>query len=221
MDFPFKNVKGLAGLLYKNEPAESPGILSEAPKPMGILDAVGLSALMPAAQANPVELARQKYPYLRNANIAHVRGEGPSEGRQLEMWAPGDQGWNWKGKHFQRPQGLPLDAHGIETFGDVRPLDVLADYVSHHSVNEDPKLKGLYQQFSASVPENTMLQRYKYHRENMGEDRSYAEWKKDTGLPEYFRGYTFNQFGPNAKDFYTQEQLQILDQVRALLGVDE
>jgi hypothetical protein len=33
-----------------------------------------------------------------------------------------------------------------------------------------------------------------------------------------FRGYTFNQW-ENAKDMYTPQQLQVLDQVRKYLGV--
>jgi hypothetical protein len=64
-----------------------------------------------------------------------------------------------------------------------------------------------------------MQERYKFHQQNFGEKRPYDLWLQHTGIPEMFRGYTFDQWGPNAAKKYTPEQLNILNQVRQYLGI--
>ena len=51
------------------------------------------------------------------------------------------------------------------------------------------------------------------------EKRPYEQWYQMTGLPEMFRGYTFNQFGQNAEQMYTPQQLETLNAVRQYLGI--
>ena len=63
-----------------------------------------------------------------------------------------------------------------------------------------------------------MQERYQYHTQNLGENRPYEQWMQMTGLPEMFRGYTFNQWQDAAK-MYTPEQLQTLNAVRSYLGI--
>ena len=95
---------------------------------------------------------------------------------------------------------------------------MLADYVSHHAVKNDPVLQALYTEFESNVDPAVLKQRYEVHRKKYGEKRPYEQWKERTGLPELFRGYTFNQWD-NAEEMYTPQQLDILNRVRGYVGV--
>lgn len=153
--------------------------------------------------------AQNKYPYLSNKDISFAYN--PQEGdRKLEFYHP---------EETERPVYIPAGKPGIEVFNpNVTPEDILGDYVSHYGVSVDPKLKGYYEQFEGLLDPIKMQKRYQYHQENFGENRPYENWKQMTGVPEMFRGYTFNQW-PDAAQMYTPEQLQILNQVRSYLGI--
>ena len=69
--------------------------------------------------------------------------------------------------------------------------------------------------------QNKRLQeQYKYYQEHpeYKEQRPFEDWAKASGLPGYFRGYTFNQW-PDSTQMYTPEQLEVLNQVRSYLGI--
>ena len=155
------------------------------------------------------QTAQEKYPYLSGKDISF--SYNPQEGdRQLEFYHP---------EETQRPPSIPAGKVGIQVFNPkVTPEDILGDYVSHYGVEVDPKLKDYYQQFSGLLDPATMQKRYQYHQQNFGEQRPYEEWSRMTGVPEIFRGYTFNQF-PDAQKLYTPEQLNVLNQVRSYLGI--
>ena len=165
------------------------------------------------------EKAQQEYPYLANKNIAYKYS--PNKGRGfLEFYDPEEIG----SPEFPRPKELPLGKIGIEVFDPkTRPIDILADYVSHYGVEQDPFLVERYKQFASSMtPEQRqrLQEQYKYYQQHpeYREQRPYEEWEKVSGLPGYFRGYTFNQW-ENPRELYTQQQLQMLDEVRRYLGV--
>lgn len=165
------------------------------------------------------EKAQQEYPYLANKNIAYKYS--PNKGRGfLEFYDPEEIG----SPEFPRPKELPLGKIGIEVFDPkTRPIDILADYVSHYGVEQDPFLVERYKQFASSMtPEQRqrLQEQYKYYQQHpeYREQRPYEEWEKISGLPGYFRGYTFNQW-ENPQELYTQQQLQMLDEVRRYLGV--
>jgi len=165
------------------------------------------------------EKAQQEYPYLANKNIAYKYS--PNKGRGfLEFYDPEETG----SPEFPRPKELPLGKIGIEVFDPkTRPIDILADYVSHYGVEQDPFLVERYKQFASSMtPEQRqrLQEQYKYYQQHpeYREQRPYEEWEKISGLPGYFRGYTFNQWD-NPQELYTQQQLQMLDEVRRYLGV--
>lgn len=161
--------------------------------------------------------AQSQYPYMKNANLAATYTEGNKDNRQLEYWPAGESGDD----QYPRPKNIPLESSGVEVFNkDTRPLDVLADYVSHEAVNKDPKLKALYDDFSSSVPDAQMRERYEYHKQNLGEKRPYEEWKTQTGMPEFFRGYTFDQWKDSEK-LYTPQQLEKLKKIKDYLGIGE
>jgi len=157
------------------------------------------------------EKAKQQYPYLADKDIAYkyTPQENPEymlesyQGEDIPAWGQGKQA-------------------AIEVFNPATsPLDILGDYVSHYAVTQDPKLAAYYQQFQNLLDPASMQERYKYHVENLGETRPYDQWFQMTGLPEIFRGYTFNQWGSpeEAKKMYSPEQLNVLDQVRNYLGI--
>jgi hypothetical protein len=155
-----------------------------------------------------LERAQQEYPYLAGKDIAYKYSPQKDPEYKLEFYQGGD---------------LPDWAKGRKTAIEVfnpktTPLDVLGDYVSHYGVQQDPQLQAYYQQFQNLLDPAAMQQRYQYHTQNLREERPYEQWAKMTGVPEMFRGYTFNQW-ENAKDMYTPQQLQVLDQVRKYLGV--
>lgn len=158
--------------------------------------------------------AKKAYPYLANSGLVGISGQDGGT-RKLEYWPRGEPG----NAQYPRPSGIPMNSVGVELFDkNVSPKDILADYVSHEAVTSDPKLQALYQEFAATVPEETMRKRYEYHKANLGEQRDFETWKERSGMPEYFRGYTFDQW-PDARRFYSPQQLQKLDQVRQYLGV--
>jgi hypothetical protein len=156
------------------------------------------------------EGAKKEYPYLADKDIAFAYTPTEGDQRMLEFYPPDEE---------QRPAYIPKGVPGIEVFNpQTKPLDILGDYVSHYGVNVDPQLQELYSQFQGQLDPNMMQQRYQYHVQNLGEQRPYEQWLQTSGLPEMFRGYTFNQW-ENAKDMYTPEQLKTLDAVRSYLRI--
>lgn len=165
------------------------------------------------------EKTQQEYPYLSNKDISYKYS--PNKGRGfLEFYDPQEIG----SPEFPRPKELPIGKVGIEVFDSkTRPIDILADYVSHYGVEQDPFLIERYKQFSSSMtPEQRqrLQEQYKYYQQHpeYQEQRPYQEWENASGLPGYFRGYTFNQW-ENPQEIYTPEQIKMLDEVKKYLGV--
>jgi len=165
------------------------------------------------------ENAKKEYPYLADKDIAF--DYAPSQGRGfLEFYSPEETG----SPEYPRPQNIPLGRVGVQVFDPkTRPIDILADYVSHYGVENDPYLSERYQQFQQSfTPEQQqrLQEQYAYYQQHpeYKESRPYEEWLKASGMPAYFRGYTFNQWD-DAKDMYTPEQLKILDAVQSYLRI--
>jgi len=174
-----------------------------------------------AKRGNPsllMEEARAQYPYMKDADIGF--SFNPSQdNRKLEYWPQGEVG----SESMPRPQAFPLNRDYLQVLKeDVRPIDILGDYVSHGAVKKDSVLKGMYDKFSSLVPDEKMRERYDYHVKNNGESRPYDVWKEIAGLPELFRGYTFDQWTPEqSANLYTEDQLNILDEVRSYLGINK
>ena len=86
------------------------------------------------------EKARTDYPYLADKDIAYKYS--PKEGRGfLEFYDPQEPG----SPEYPRPKELPLGKVGIEVFDPkTKPIDILADYVSHYGVEKDPYLSERY-----------------------------------------------------------------------------
>lgn len=173
-----------------------------------------------ADQGNKLfERAQQEYPYLSDKNIAYKYSPGQGRGF-LEFYDPEEIG----SPEFPRPKELPLGKIGIEVFDPkTRTIDILADYVSHYGVEKDPFLMERYKQFIGSMtPQQRqhLQNQYKYYQQDpeYKEQRPYEDWEKASGLPGYFRGYTFNQW-ENPQEIYTPEQMKMLDEVKKYLGV--
>jgi len=154
------------------------------------------------------EAAQKEYPYLQGKDIAYKFSPQQNPEYMLE---------SYKGEDL--PEWAKGRQAAIEVFNPkTSPLDILGDYVSHYAVETDPQLQQLYQQFQGQLDPKSMQERYQYHVANFGENRPYEQWYQMTGLPEMFRGYTFNQW-ENPKELYTPAQLQTLDTVRQYLGI--
>ena len=165
------------------------------------------------------ENAKKEYPYLADKNLAFKYS--PSGGRGfLEFYGPDETG----SPEYPRPKDIPMGQVGVEVFNPkVRSKDILADYVSHYGVEQDPFLKERYQQFLGSFTpqqQETLKEQYKWYQNDpeFKETRPYEEWLNISGLPAFFRGYTFDQW-EDAKEMYTPEQLKTLDAVRSYLGI--
>jgi len=165
------------------------------------------------------EKAKTEYPYLADKDIAYKYS--PAQGRGfLEFYSPEETG----SPEYPRPKEIPMGKVGVEVFDPrTRPLDILADYVSHYGVEKDPFLAQRYQQFQQSfTPEQQqrLQEQYAYYQQHpeYKETRPYEEWLKASGMPGYFRGYTFDQW-KDSQDAYTQQQLELLNQIRQYLGV--
>lgn len=162
-----------------------------------------------AAQPDAVAQAMKQYPILNGIGLRAVNGQ--RGGNVLEFWPPGEPG----SSDYARPSGLDLGAPGVEVGPKARPIDILADVVSHHLVNTDPGLKRAYSTFVNSVtPEQEQMLRnqYQYAKQSFGEKRNFDTWKEVSGLPAFFRGYPFQQWPAEFNQrAYTPQQTQLLD----------
>jgi hypothetical protein len=157
----------------------------------------------------------KQYPYLSGKPIDYLYDPRSGDNRYLEAYPPGETG----NPNDPRPKQLPINRYGIHVLSpNVTPLDILGDYVSHGAVKDDPILKKMYDEFQSTVPDSVMKERYKVHQQRYGEKRPFEEWLQTAGMPEYFRGYTFNQWN-KPEEMYTQQQLQILDKIKEYVGV--
>ena len=174
------------------------------------------SQTQPSSEASHPSLldqAREQYPVLNNYDIGYKNNIGGGPG-YMESWSPTETGT----PDFPRPQEFPPGQFGVENYrADSRPIDVLADVASHHLINVDPTVKQAYQNFQGSLEpwqEDILKDQYQYAQQNENEQRPYEDWKSASGVPGYFRGYTFQQWPDEFnKNAYTPEQIKNLDGV--------
>ena len=170
------------------------------------------------SQPSVFEQAQSQWPILRNPNIVYMDTPDPKNPNKLEAWPPGESGT----LTASRPKDIPIDKYGIQTFHDVRPIDVLGDVVSHFLVQSDPTLKDYYSRFEKSLTpeqEARIKHDYSYAREHERERRPYNQWRAASRLPAYFRGYAFQQWPQDfTSHVYTPEQRQMFDQMMQYLA---
>jgi hypothetical protein len=166
-----------------------------------------------------LDQARAQYPILKKYDIQYKDSIGRAPG-YLESWPPGETG----SAELPRPKEFANDKFGVEVYDkNTSPKDVLADVVSHHLVDVDPKIKSAYEDFKGSLQpfqEKILRQQYEHDKntavagEAGGETRSFEDWKETAGLPAYFRGYTFGQWPSSFNQkAYTPDQMKKLDGV--------
>ncbi|MBO0710398.1 MAG: hypothetical protein J2P47_03855 [Acetobacteraceae bacterium] len=188
--------------------------------PLGPDDPFARGIVPPAR--NPFEEAEFRWPFLRD--IPHIYSQVPGR-TNLEAWPPLETG----SPDYPRPRGLPQGYFGIEIFDrSIRPEDVLGDVVSHGLRFTDPTIAQIYDDFAASVTpeqEDRLREQYQWSIDNEGEQRSYTDWRELAGLPSFFRGYPFKQWGdseepPDAiwQRDYTAEQRELLDRMMRYLN---
>ena len=163
------------------------------------------------------------YPRLKSLDYGYKESpQTEGDNRQLEHWTAGEPG----DEKYPRPSDLPLDKHSIEVFNkNIKPSDVAGDIVSHHLVNEDPKLKEINKEFESTLSSSTgktALRELYAEALRGGEDRNYKQWLDQTGKAQYLRGYAFDQFPKESQDkFYSTKQKAILDKMKSYLqGAD-
>lgn len=160
---------------------------------------------------NLLDQARDQYPILKNHDIGYTEAFGRSKG-YLESWPAGEEG----GQDLPRPKELAPDKFGIEIYDKkTRPIDVLGDVVSHKLINDDPKIKQHYEEFQDSMKpwqKKNLKAQFEHDKREYGEDRSYDDWEKSSGMPAYFRGYPFKQWD-DPKEMYTPGQMKKLDKM--------
>lgn len=173
---------------------------------------------LPVQRPSLMDQARQQYPILNNYDIGYKNNVGGGQG-WMESWPPNETGT----LQSPRPKEFPIGQFGVENYrADSRPMDVLADITSHHLINFDPTVKQSYQDFSSSLePWQTDILKDQYRHAQIfeGETRPYETWKQYSGLPGYFRGYTFQQWPEDFnKQAYTPQQMKMLDGVMNYLS---
>ena len=157
------------------------------------------------------EAAKEMYPILNEYDYKIVDTPNKDSPYYLEHFPPGEIG----SLEMPRPKGIPLEEYGLQIFKDVRPEDIAGDIISHHIVNKDKYLSEKYKDFKNSVSLETMKERYKYHKENLNEERDFNSWSEKTGYPELLRGYVFKQFDRETENnLYSSEQKEILDAIK-------
>lgn len=162
-----------------------------------------------------LDQAKQEFPILGTIPMGFKMNPRPNSGF-LEFW-PGDETGT---PERPRPPEFPPGQIGVEVYDPkTRPIDVMGDVASHHLIYSDPQMKQYYQQFQQSITPDQrgrLQAQYEWAQKNEGESRPYAAWEEHSGMPGYFRGYPFQQWDmPN--EIYTQEQLNMLDEMMAYL----
>jgi len=190
-------------------------------RPDGKLATKGLVQEAEAKTYSRLEKAKELYPYLKDKDFDYVENlTDDKKAGFLEFWEPGDEGP--PDGSVKRPEGIGIDRMGIEIRNPkTRPIDILGDYVSHEGVKSDPKLKDIYDRFLSTLTDEQLKVKYEYEKKNYGEDRPFEQWAERSGRPGMFRGYTFDQFSEEEiKEAYTDEQLDILDEAKEYLDID-
>jgi hypothetical protein len=172
----------------------------------------------PSAAPNVLQQAQQQWPILNQYNLQYKSTPRTDRGF-LEFWPPNETGT----PAAPRPKEFAPGQMGVEIYkANTRPIDVLGDVVSHYMRQNDPRVKGYYEQFAKSITpeqEQRLREQYQHAQQREGEQRPYAQWREMSGLPAYFRGYAFQQWSPefNAQA-YTPEQRQMFDAMMSYLG---
>lgn len=184
--------------------------------PTGYTSPYAQAAMDKARGPNLLDQARTMYPRLQNMDIGYKESfDRPNPG-YLEYWPEKEIG----APNFPRPKEFPLDKFGVEVYRkDTRPEDIAADITSHNLVYNDPVLKNIYSKFEGSLNEDQqkrLKQQYYHYIKNEHNPESktptYKEWYDRSGLPGWFRGYTFNQWPEDfTSKVYTPEQRKLLD----------
>ena len=152
---------------------------------------------------NKYDTAKKMYPILKNYPYNIVETLDENSPYYLEHFPPEEVG----SLENPRPKNLPIGEYGLQIFKDVKPEDIAGDIISHHIINKDKYLSKKYEEFKKLISKEDMLNRYNYHKNNLGEKRNFNNWSERTGYPELLRGYVFNQFDKKTKDnLYTLEQ---------------
>lgn len=89
----------------------------------------------------------------------------------------------------------------------------MGDVASHHLRFTDPIVKRAYDEFRQSITpqqESRLQEQYRYAKKNEGEKRPFDDWREQSGLPGYFRGYAFQQWD-QPEQLYTAAQLKSFD----------
>lgn len=167
---------------------------------------------------NLLDQAAEQFPILKDHDIAYKENFGGGEG-YMEAWSPGMTEGN---PGQMRPSEFPMDKFGVEVYNkDSHPEDVMADITSHHLINVDPVVKDTYSKFTNSLEpfqHDILKDQYEWAQKNQNEQRPYDDWRDNTGLPGYLRGYTFNQWPKDFNDkAYTPEQTKMLDTLKNYL----
>jgi len=201
-------------------PDDQTQIIDALKNPLGVPDTPPTDVINMLKQSYNVptlmDQAKQQFPILNNYDIGYKYSEGRAP-FMLESWGPG---MTTSIPGVDRPSEFPNDKLGIEVFDPkTKPMDILGDVVSHHLVNTDPKIKDTYSNFTKSIEpwqEDILKEQYDYAKKSYGEDNDYEGWKKEAGLPAYFRGHPFQQWD-KSENMYTPDQLKGLDSMMEYL----
>jgi len=191
----------------------------------GLQNPLAQQAMERAKEPNRYEKALKMYPKLSSVPIAYKESlTDKTDVPFLEFWPQKEEG----SKDRPRPKDIDINKLGVEVYKPTtRPEDVAGDIVSHHMVNTDPTLKKIYSDFEKSLDDNQKKDLKRQYADEVirmkQEDPkertpTYKEWYERSGLPSYFRGYTFGQWKPQEiKEAYRPDQLQLLDKVNEYL----
>jgi hypothetical protein len=153
-----------------------------------------------------VQQAKKEFPYLGGQDFDYRINYQPNR-NGLESYPIGET---------QRPDWSKQDRFGMEIFHpDLRTVDVLGDYVSHHAIDHDPVIKDYYKRFTNSISKDQWKQIDRMQK-NEGDTRDPEVYRKVSGIPSAFRGYAFKQLDDN--DFkYTDDQKKMFDEMMGYL----
>jgi len=188
--------------------------------------------VIPKRSKNKFQALKEIYPYLDKKELVLIENLKPNSG-YLEYYSPDEPG----SKEHPRPKELPMGKVGIEIRSEeTRPIDVLGDFVSHYSIYNDPMIIDNYKKFRRSLTDrqiehlSNQYQDYAqgYYIDESGnkvdlgytEKRGFPTWLEMSGLPGLYRGYLFKQY-EDAEKYYTPEQINLFNEVKPYLGIND
>lgn len=155
-----------------------------------------------------------KYGFLDALNLKRIDTPGESpEGYIAETWAAGSPGYQSPTRYVPRPQGIPIDQHGVQVF---EPTKFSEDDLAGEALHLDPVAAKYRDAFEKSVTPQ-QLEEIKQQPDYLAPNTDVAAQMR-SGIDATMRGYLVGQWpAADVQRFFTPKQKEMLDKLKTYM----